>query len=258
MEYSHAQSRFPSGSTSIAASYYHTDDRSGVPPVVVILTGDGLKGSQSSTWPPVIADFLERGLDVFIFDFEGQGLSEGKRETLSLTTGRRNFLDALNHLGAISSKRGARLGLFGSSFGASVILHSLNGVRQRVDCIAFKSPAVDLAAAYECDHGSLAELLNWKESQISSLTGLAYSTYLEALKVDLLQHTGLVACPVLIVHGAADQIVPVHQSWRLANALGAHASLRELPGVGHGYKEPGALDSLVTHVGDFLSQHLRR
>ncbi len=247
---------FRSGSSSLEASYYQAATQLGPAPVVMILTGDGERGSLSSTWSPVIEGLLERGVNSYIFDFQGQGRSGGERRQLSIESGRRNFLDALSHLEGLVQKRSIRLGIFGSSFGASVVLHSLGRITRDVHCLAFKSPAVDLAAAYERDHGSFASLVDWRRHRVSSTTGLGYDAYTEALSSNLLRGVSEVRCPVLIVHGSADQLVPIHQSWRLANALGDWATLIELPGVGHGYKEAGALDSLIAHTASFFVQHL--
>lgn len=42
-----------------------------------------------------------------------------------------------------------------------------------------------------------------------------------------------IACPTLIVHGTADDALPIEGARRLAAAVGARATLHEIPGKGH-------------------------
>lgn len=70
---------------------YVRPSRSSKTPIVVMLTGDGPKGSLSMSWqnmPPLLAPL---GIGSALFDFEGLGNSEGKREDLTLSVGIANF-----------------------------------------------------------------------------------------------------------------------------------------------------------------------
>lgn len=237
-----SESVFLSVNTRLTASMYKPagDVASST---IVILTGDGASGSASSSWPPLVDRLIKEHFSVYLFDFHSQGASEGDRRELSLSRGRQNLLDALQHLREQYPGLASRLAFVASSFGASVLLATPEALAQ-ASSIVFKSPAVDLAAAYECDHGSLTALRAWRDSGVSPTTGLPYRAYEEALLAPRLNDVR-VDCPVLIVHGTADEIVHISQGWRLANTIGPLAEMLELHGVKHGYKEPGAAGAFI-------------
>ena len=55
--------------------------------LVIILTGDGSKGSKSSTWLQLVPALTDIDVGVVIFDFYGLGESQGKYADLNLTRG---------------------------------------------------------------------------------------------------------------------------------------------------------------------------
>lgn len=226
-------------------------------PLVVILTGDGPKGSKSDTWEPLIKTLIEAGISIFIFDFHSQGLSEGARSDLSLSRGRMNFLDALSCLRSNFDLKFRRIGVLGSSFGGAVLLSSLEHISS-FDAIAFKSPASFLAEAYENEHGSFEEMNRWRQSKVSRITGLDYMAYIDAINHNLYHNLHLVKCPVLIVHGNKDSNVPIRQSRRLTHIIGSNAKLIEIDGGDHDYKQPGAMATLLRETKNFFEQTLKR
>lgn len=65
---------------------------------------------------------------------------------------------------------------------------------------------------------------------------MPYGTFGRFLADDVFDATAAVAqvdCPTLIVHGVADDALPIAGARRLAAALGARATLHEIPGKGH-------------------------
>ena len=223
--------------------------------VVLILTGDSQNGTKSSTWPPMIAALRARGLSVFAFDFCGQGHSEGERSALSIGVGCQNFADAHAALGRHVDLPHHRVGLFGSSFGGAVLLASHTNIAP-FHAMALKSPASFLAESYETEHGFPDGMDAWRSCGISSVTGLHYQSYLEALRYNIYPAAMEIGVPVLVVHGSADTIVPINQSRRLCHLLGERSKLVELPGVNHDYKQAGALDTLQKVVCDFFAATL--
>lgn len=65
----------------------------------------------------------------------------------------------------------------------------------------------------------------------------------------------LQSLPVWILHGAADQTVPVAESRRMASLLGANAAYTEFPGVGHNAWDPAYR---TTGVAAWLVRQKRR
>jgi pimeloyl-ACP methyl ester carboxylesterase len=225
--------------------------------VVIILTGDGPNGTKSKTWPPMIEALLRKHLSVFIFDFQGQGNSAGDRSCLCLTVGCENFLDAYWALNKRLKLSKCAIGLLGSSFGGAVLLAASSQL-PCYDAMALKSPASFLAESYETEHGFPDGMDAWRRNGISSITGLSYEAYVDALSRNLYVDALAINKPVLVVHGTADTIVPISQSRRLCHLLGAKAVLRELPEVGHDYKQQGAQEALQEAVCSFFASALSK
>jgi dipeptidyl aminopeptidase/acylaminoacyl peptidase len=68
-------------------------------------------------------------------------------------------------------------------------------------------------------------------------------------------HASAAAPPILLMHGAADDMVPPAQSIRLARALsaaGATVELELVPGATHFWKGASDVDGIVRRSVDFL------
>lgn len=116
---------------------------------IVILTGDGVKGSKSKALTPLVDALLIDEFGVLVFDFIGQGDSGGERSKLNILTGVANLKDALSFF--YSKLEINRLYAFATSFGGSVLLNS-KGVLPKLSKIALKSPVSDLLETYENEH----------------------------------------------------------------------------------------------------------
>jgi dipeptidyl aminopeptidase/acylaminoacyl peptidase len=68
------------------------------------------------------------------------------------------------------------------------------------------------------------------------------------------------AAPTLIIHGTADDIVPLDQSRKLRDALaraGVEVKLVEIEGEGHLFLKPESRDLMIHETVEFLRQHLK-
>lgn len=220
-------------------------------PLIMILTGDSPKGIKSKTWAPLIEALLEAGFDVLSFDFHSQGYSEGSREELDLKRGCKNFIDTYATVFKKLEFESRKIGLIGSSFGACVFLNSPE-INTKFDAIFLKSPASFLAESYETEHGFPDGMEKWKNDKISTITGINYEAYIDSFKYSSYLNCGNIKSPVLILHGDADDIVPIIQSRRLNHLLGNNSKLVELPGVKHNYKQEGASERLNQEAVDFF------
>ncbi|MBI4621629.1 MAG: S9 family peptidase [Verrucomicrobia bacterium] len=74
-----------------------------------------------------------------------------------------------------------------------------------------------------------------------------------------LTHAATVKAPVLLIHGAKDQIVPPTHSLRMRNALqkaGATVSHLELPSEGHANWRPNTSTRVFREIEMFLNEHI--
>ena len=247
---------FLSEGVPLKGTFYDVNSKIEETPLVVVLTGDSPKGTKTDTWIPVIKTLTDSEISVFIFDFHSQGLSEGERSELTLSKASINFRDALSVLIKNYNLDSRNIGVFGSSFGGSVVLNSIDYI-SNFKAIGLKSPASFLAEAYEAEHRPFEEMDKWRKSKISHITGLNYMAYIDAINHNLYRNLSLIKCPVLIVHGDSDSIVPIEQSRRLAHLIGSHANLVEIKGADHNYKQEGAMEILLEKIIFFFNTNLK-
>ena len=73
-------------------------------------------------------------------------------------------------------------------------------------------------------------------------------------------HVNAKSAPTLIIHGTADDIVPLDQSRRLRDALakaGVEVKLVELEGEGHLFLGKESGERMLRETMDFLRRHLK-
>ena len=179
-----------------------------------------------------IALFHRLGLNVLIVDYRGYGHSEGSPDE------RGTYQDAeaaWEHL--ITERRyvSERIVIYGRSLGAAVASY-LAGAR---------SPATLMI-----------------ESAFTSVPDLAAKLYpifpvrwLARFEYDNLKRVAMLDCPVLIIHSADDNLIPIEHGRRLFQAAAAPKAFVETMGdhnAGFAFNEPRYSQS----VGAFLDEHV--
>ncbi len=64
----------------------------------------------------------------------------------------------------------------------------------------------------------------------------------------------VVTQPVLLMHGEADDVVPLAHATLIESLVGGEVRLVTFPGVGHRFEEPGALPGLLDTLDQWLEQ----
>jgi fermentation-respiration switch protein FrsA (DUF1100 family) len=154
-----------------------------------------------------------RGFDVLIFDYRGYGRSEGE------PVGEQElYADADAAYDFLTKERGVapgRLVLYGQSLGTAAAID----VASRRECGALVaesglSSAADMAGA----------IMPWLPGFVRGLT---------KNKLDSASKIARVSCPVLVVHGSRDELIPVGQGKRLYDAAREPKRLKIIDGAGH-------------------------
>ncbi len=150
------------------------------------------------------------GVNQFVFDYRGYGRSEGK------PTERGTYRDARAALAYLKGRGDVDPGkivYFGRSLGTAV--------------------AVELATADE----PLGLVLVAPFTSVSNMARIAFPWApfhrLIRGRYDSLERISRVKAPVLILHGDADQTIPVAEGKRLFDAATGPKQFRLLPGAGH-------------------------
>jgi hypothetical protein len=219
----------------------------------------GFLSSKNSTTNKTLTRLLnEAGFATFRFDFFGQGESEGLFEDImvSLAVGQAHAAVTL-----MRSEGYDTIGLVGSSFGGLVAILTA-AQRQDIASLALKCPVVDFAEELRLEFGT-GELARWKSTDtIANFMGgaervrLKYRLYEDCLQHIAYEPASRIVAPTLIVQGARDELVPLHQSQRLLEALGGMKRLDLLPEADHQFTRGEDFRTMTAAITDWLVSHL--
>jgi pimeloyl-ACP methyl ester carboxylesterase len=216
----------------------------GGPPRGVVLTVHGAGNDALFAMVGLFKRLLLRRFEVFTFDLDGHG--RAGTTSLAAETAPSALPAAIEASGA--RERGLALHALGISLGGSVLLHSLPDLEDVASAILVCAPLRIRfrwrAVAGELRRPSWKAL--WREREHYGLTGLVPSfgpfkrevyplrlaeppgpgsfAYVEALnrilsELRLEERAASVGCPVLLVYGSRDGIVPLSQGERLARTI---------------------------------------
>ena len=226
---------------------------------VVLLCHGFLSGKNSTTNKALTRSLTEQGLATFRFDFFGQGESEGPFEALTVPIALGQALAALDLL----TERGyKRIGLVGSSFGGFISILTASH-RHDIACLGLKCPVADFAEVLRLEFGE-AGMAHWKSHhEIPDVTGgpqpvrLRYALYESCLDYDGYKAAAGIKIPTLIVQGDKDELVPLHQSSRLMEALQGARQLEILRGADHMFSKGDDFKKMTGLLADLMVRHLK-
>jgi alpha-beta hydrolase superfamily lysophospholipase len=209
-------------------------------PAVLVLHG---WISHAARLQPVIDALRERGLRVVAFDAPAHGRSAGRRADLQ------SFLDALVAVSEDCAPVGA---IFAHSFGAITAATWLAESRavplQAAVLVGLPRDVGYLFDSFTITLGLSAPVVQ----RLRSLFRARYGRNPEDFSAQ--QLADRIRVPVLLVHGANDELVPVAHSERIVTLL-ERAQLRIVPELNH--SAPLRDPPTVALMADFLSNALR-
>ena len=220
-------------------------------PRQVVLGVHGFGGSMRDTVQSSIAEEMEMfGSVVLRFDFPAHG--ENEEDVLSL----QGCVDTLLAVAAYAREHYPELEdlcIFAADFGAYITLTAMQELLElpgRVRLV-IQTPSLrmdqTLLNLMQVSQVTL-EAMEWAVLKAPRPVGITYSFYEELLE----NHT-LAAYPIpfLILHGACDECVPRADIQQLHD-LNERSKLVYIPGAGHGFQEPGALDMVLDLTRDWF------
>lgn len=196
------------------------------------------------------------GISTFRFDFFGHGESEGPFEEITTSEAADDVQKAIEFL---KESGYANIGLFGSSFGgmASILAASRS---EDLYLLALKSPVSDYESMAHTKR-SEQEIRDWKQKGFVELDRvnneerrLNYTFYEDAEKIDAYRACEKIKIPSLIVHGEADETVPLEQS-RKAAGLIENCRLEIIEGCDHTYSNPDHFERLLNLISRFITEN---
>jgi pimeloyl-ACP methyl ester carboxylesterase len=213
----------------------------------------GMESGKNSEKLIFLAQSLaERGIPALRFDFRYVGASSGKFADITYS-GEVEDLKAVFDF--VQSRRLGKTVLFGSSMGGTV---ALLFAAQEPDIAA----VVTLAAPIHPENFpmrvlNLKQLKQWRDRGYITYNGrrLNVSLLADLDTLDVLRRTQQVRCPVLILHGEADEVVPVAEAHELHNCLTGSKRLSIFTGIDHSFSDPLVMQQAMSEALDWLTKH---
>ena len=104
-----------------------------------------------------------------------------------------------------------------------------------------------------------AQLRDWRERGFILYNGQRLNvTLLQDLKsIDVPACARKITCPALILHGDADDVVPVEEAYELHECLTSPKRLSILQGADHRLSNPEMMRRTISEALDWLTEHVR-
>ena len=201
--------------------------REGKVPTVVFLPG--YASDMEGTKALALDAFAEqRGLGMLRLDYSGTGSSGGKFEDGTLA----RWLEEA--LAAVDSLTAGPLIVIGSSMGGWIGLHLTLLRPERVQAL------VGIAAAPDFTDWGFADV------EVAVAQGLTRAFWQSGQQLRLLDREIAIDCPVRLVHGDADEEVPLDVAFRTMRALrSSDVQLNVLKGGGHRLSQPHEIAAIL-------------
>jgi len=195
----------------------------------------------------------QRGLLTLRFDFAYVGESSGRFEDITYN-GEVEDLSAAYAF--IRSRCDKKIGVLGSSMGGTVAL--LFAAREPT-----VAALVTIAAPFHPEafpHRMLTpiQIQRWRDDGFTLHNGrrLNVSLLLDLETIDVAAAVKRITCPVLILHGETDEVVPVQEAYELRDSLPHAKRLLILKGADHRLSNPAAMELAVNEALDWLTDHV--
>jgi alpha-beta hydrolase superfamily lysophospholipase len=246
---------FQANNVLLRGRFHFSSDHNVNTPLVVLVTGYGDSGTKHEFWGKFMNKLAANGLSSFVFDFSGQGFSEGNVETLTPRTAVVELEWAVRTAVQNHGAKEPRVSLLAVSFGGLVAVQYV-AKHSSIHALALVSPVSDYCEVRETQIGQEG-IARWKQQGYFDFDfGVRsyYQFYEDSEWIDTYALAGQIQIPCLIVHGDADINVPVEQSRRLAACLGGRTDLVILPGVNHSYAEGDSMDVMMNTTAKWLQK----
>lgn len=226
-------------------------DARGPVPTVIMCHGLGVTADRMAPYAQALAG---NGFAAYCFDFRGGGND-------SRSDGVTTDMSPMTEVGDLEAVLGAarewgfvdwsHVFLMGNSQGGLVSALAAPKYQERIKGEILLYPAFVVPDVLNSMYASPEEV---PESQWFEWLTLGKKYYMDMMEIDVYRQACQYTGEVLLLHGEADQLVPISYSERLAKEM-AHAQLHRIPRAGHGFSGED-FQTAVSYILDFLHRQL--
>lgn len=218
-------------------------------PSTLAIIGHGVTSHWDRPWQTELADALARaGIPSLLVSFAGNGQSEGRFEDATPT---KESADLSAVIDAVTTWGVRRVIYIGHSMGGAVgVLRA--SADTRVALLVSLAGMFHVHAFMQRHFGHLEP----GRGLMLDKPGCVWNAPLEADAArigSLVTEAAAIRVPWLLVHGDADELVPLDDSIDARDAAGGDATLVVLPGADHRFT--GAVETMSSAVVDWLGAH---
>ena len=242
-----------SGAKTIVGILHHPADES---PRGAIILCHGMNSSKNSEKLVSLGRELAiRGLLTLRFDFAYVGESSEKFEEITYSGEVEDLRAACSFIRARFS---GAIGILGSSMGGTVALLFAGedpGIAALVTIAAPVHPE-----AFPRRVLSAYALEKWRERGFTFYNGQRLNlALLEDLEtINVVESARKIACPLLIIHGDKDEVVPVEEAHELNACISGKKKLLILKGTDHRLSNRLSMQQALAEAVDWLTAHVGR
>ena len=233
----------------LAGLLHHPDDRYSHACVVV---AHGMLSSKGSDKHRMICEAAAAaGVLALRFDFRGRGDSDGDPSILTVS----NEIEDLSAVIAFVRDHGfSRVMVVGSSLGGTVAL--LVGAENNglLGLVTIAAPA-RLPNCPRDAWGGSGQLIRDNQIEVAPGEFIDAVFFRDAPQHDVEAAAHALACPLLIIHGRPDPVVPIDDAILLAENA-QNADLVTHPTAGHRFDLPEERSWLIQRVAGFIATHI--
>lgn len=227
-------------------------------PVVILLHGFASRG-RNRTNLPIVEKLNEEGISTICVDLSGHGESEGNISETSVIKAQKEielvFNWTLNQKWVDINK----ISILGNSFsGNALILFASKN--NKIKSIVLKSPVTDYYAVRLNQLGK-EKMEEWQKNgkiKINDKVISNYSFIKDLNGIDTYKEISKIACPVYVVQGDKDEVIPISHTKRLQEALNQNKDqIIIIKGADHGYSNSNHFDKMIEEIVRFIEKDLK-
>ncbi len=222
--------------------------------VPCVILSHGLESHKDSNkWLVLSSRFYDAGYATLRFNYrgcgEGEEKSEGNFEDTNLTSRIADFKAAIDFVRKAKVDT-SRLGVIGSSFGGMAAVAAGD---ERIKAMAIlATPSLIPYPSGE----SLEYLKKKGYLELGSGKRLRLSFYDDLHQYDIYEAVEQIRCPLLIIQGSRDEVVPVEHARELYHHANEPKRLEVIEGGDHTFSEAEHLNKVISLILDWFKKYL--
>jgi uncharacterized protein len=223
-------------------------------PFPCVITSHGYKSNRKSEkWLQVGRRLPLEGVSVLTIDHRGalNGESDGLFENTTLSTRIEDLRAAIETVSQIPEINRARLGLMGSSLGGMDVLMNNNAT---VNVKVVMSTPFRISPPSEAMKTAFEKQGYW---DYLDGTRIRRDFYEDLNKHDVIAKLSRENCPLMVIHGDLDELVPRHHSRVIYENTGSSSkALHLIAGADHSFSDLVKLNEALACAFDWLKRYL--